>query len=66
MVSANTDLGGGRNGHLGLGLTAAKYVSISQTENIRSVHPGQASQVGTTQHETIRLLDDYKREIRLF
>ena len=31
LASVNTDLGGGRNGYLGLGLTAVKYISVSQT-----------------------------------
>ena len=31
LTIVNMDLGGGRNGHLGLGLTAAKYISVLQT-----------------------------------
>ena len=30
------------------------------------MHPGQAAPVGAIQHETVRLQDDYRREIRLF
>ena len=66
MVNVNTDLGGVRSGHLGVGLTAAKYVSVSKTVYARSVHPRQAASVGTTQYEKVRLRDDYKKGKRLF
>ena len=34
LASVNTNLGEGRNDHLGLGLMAAGYNSVSQTEYI--------------------------------
>ena len=39
---------------------------VVQTLYVQPVHPGQAAPVGTTQYETVRLQDDYKREIPLF
>ena len=61
LASVNKDFGGGENGHLGLWMWVAEYVSVSQTAYIRSVYPRQAAPVGTTQHEMIKLRDDYKR-----
>ena len=60
FASVNTDLGGGRNGHLGLGLTVAEYVSVSQTAYIQPVYPGPVATVGATPHEIFRLRDYYK------
>ena len=39
LVSVSTDLGGGSNGNLELGLAEAEYVSVSQTIYIQLVHP---------------------------
>ena len=38
LASVNTDLRGGRNGHIGLGMTAAKYFSVSQATYVRPVN----------------------------
>ena len=44
-------LGGGRNGYLGPGLTAAKHVSVLQTACIRPVYPGPIATGGTMYHD---------------
>ena len=66
-ASIISDLGGGTNGHLGLVLTPAEYALISPTPYVRYLQPQPLNIVGTTtQHNAIRMRDDYKEDLRLF
>ena len=65
--SVTSDLGGGSNGHLGLMLTQLEYSSVSAVEYIKPVHPGVlVIPAGTSQHESTRLRDEHKEDIRLY
>ena len=66
LNSINTELGRVNNGHLGLGLTTVEYVLVPAIACTRPVHLGAVGLVEATQHETVRLRDDYARAIRLF
>ena len=66
-MAVNSDLGGGRHGHLGLVLTQAEYSRISNVDYIRPEHPGEIRIPGnSTQHEATRLRNDHKEAIKLF
>ena len=61
-----SDLGGGANGHLGLVLTPPEYTLVDPTPYVRPIHPGTLIiPVGTTQHESQRLREAHKEEIRV-
>ena len=67
LASVSSELGGGAHGHLGLGFTDVDYASIAPgTPYVRPVHPGATPAVGTTQHETTRLRDEWRDQIKLF
>ena len=51
---------------MGFDLTAAKYVLFSASVYARPVHPVPVASVGANHHETIRIYNDYKIDIRLF
>ena len=65
-ASVYYDLGSGSHGHLGLVLTVAEYVNITQTEYIFPVHPGILNiAVGNPNYETARLTEEHKELVRL-
>ena len=61
-----SDLGGGMHGHLGLGCSASKYISIGLTPYIRPRHPGIIDiQVGTVQQAVTHIHEDHKKVIKV-
>ena len=65
--SVMSDLGGGANGHLGIMLTQLEYSSVSPTDYIKPLHPGAlVIAAGTSQHESTRLREDHKEDIRQY
>ena len=66
-TSVATDLGGGANGHLGLMTTPIDYTNVSVIPYVRPVHPGALIiPLGTTQHESTRLRDNFKDELHQY
>ena len=67
LASVSSELGGGVHGHLGLGFRDEDYDNIAPgTPYVRPLHPGAAPEVGATQHDTIRMRDEWKDKIKLF
>ena len=66
-TSVSTDLGGGTNGHLGIMLRPIEYSNASLIPYNRQVHPGTLIIApGTSLHESTRLRDDFKEELRQY
>ena len=66
-ASVSTDLGGGANGHLGLMLSPMEYANASLVPYVKPVHPGTlVIHPGTTQHESTRLQEAFKEELRQY
>lgn len=66
-TSVSSDLGGGANGHLGLMLSPIEYSNVSLVPYVKSVHPGTlVIPLGSTQHESTRLREDFKEELRQY
>ena len=66
LASTDTELGGDNNRHVGLGLMVATYISVSVIAFTCPVHLGAVAPLRFTQHELVRLRDDYARAIMLF
>ena len=66
-MAVNSELGGGRHGHLGLVLTPEEYLRISAVAYVKPEHPGVLQIPGnSTQHEATRLRNEFKEAIKLF
>ena len=66
-TSVSTDLGGGANGSLGPMVTPVEYINASAIPYVRPIHPGVLNALpGTTHHESTRLWDEFKEELRQY
>ena len=66
-TSVFSDLGDETNGHLGLMLRPNEYSNTSLIPYNRQVHPGTLIIApGTSLHESTRLRDDFKEELRQY
>ena len=67
LCAVTSDLGRGMHSHLGLGCTAAEYVSVGLTPYIKPRHPSVFDiQVGTAQHAVTRIHEDHKKATKVF
>ena len=67
LKSVPTDLGGGANEHLGLMLTSEEDANVTLILYVRSVHTGALIvPPGTTLHESTRLREDFKEQLRQY
>ena len=60
------ELGGGKNGHLGLLLKDTEYTLVNNTAYIRPIHPGTVVPIGATQILNTNLRAQYNEGLRLF
>ena len=66
-ASVMSDLGGGMYGHLGLLLTPVAYLRLTPHPYVRPAMPAAlVIPHGTTNHEAIRLREEWQEEKRLF
>mmetsp|Transcript_14421 Transcript_14421/g.20578 ORF Transcript_14421/g.20578 Transcript_14421/m.20578 type:complete len:157 (+) Transcript_14421:219-689(+) len=66
-TSAQSDLGGGKFGHLGLVLDDATYNSLTGKIYVRPAHPGVlVIEPGTACHESVQLREEHNENVRLF
>ena len=67
LTGISLDLGGGVHGHLGLALNDIEYDLIGPgTPYTRPGHPGATPNIGATQHETLRLREEWKDDLGCF
>ena len=69
-ASVPSNLGGGSNGHLGLVLTPAEYLTVSATAYNRPIHPGTLvipqGPPAVPQYLRQEMRDDHKEAVRVF
>ena len=65
--SVQSDLGGGRHGHLGLLVTAVEYAFVSATPFIRPVHPGPlVIPAGIPNYQQQLIREHHREDLRIF
>ena len=60
------ELGGGKNGHLGILLSDAEQALVDPILYVRPVHPGAVVPVGATAIQNTNLRSQYNEELRMF
>jgi hypothetical protein len=66
-ASVQSDLGGGKFGHLGLVLDDVTYNALTGDSYVRPAHPGVLLiAAGTAHHESVRLREEHNENVRLF
>ena len=65
--SINCDLGGGKQGHLGLVLPEIDYTKLSTEPYTEQTHPGSLNiPIATAHHEAVRLREKHNEKLYIF